>query len=134
MTARVCTVSGSTVTLLPDSGIECFGCMAGECKKRPTLLAAENHSDTDLRPGQLVETVLPLGALVRDGGAALLPPLLGFMGGFFLVRIFSPTAGDAACAAAGVLFLFAGSAAAYVVRRRFPPKTRLAIKRVIGDA
>jgi positive regulator of sigma E activity len=130
MTARVCTVSGNTVTLLPDRGIECFGCMNNDCKKRPTLLSAENRSNTDLQPGQLVETVLPPGALVRDG-AALLPPLLGFLTGFFLVKFFFPQSGEAARAAAGVLFLFAASLAAWFVRRRFPSKTRLEIKRVV---
>ena len=126
-TGRIREIRGSTLIITRESPIACFSCMNAECKAKAITYTAENPAGLSLLPGQLVEPEAAASAL-RQGLAALLPPVLGFIAGYVLTGVLYPTAGEAARAAAGALALFAAAFACYVVRRRFPPKT---IRRVI---
>ncbi|GHV73928.1 hypothetical protein AGMMS49940_12300 [Spirochaetia bacterium] len=124
---RIREIRGDAITIARENSIACFGCMSQECKVKELSYNAENLDGLDLKPGQLVETEAVASA-IKQGLAVLLPPILGFIAGYVLSGVLFPTAGDPACAAAGVLLLFVVAFALYFIRRRFPPKT---IRRVI---
>jgi hypothetical protein len=105
--------------------------MKGDCGKRPAPLIVECRGDPVPAPGRLVETGVSPGALAGETLCGVLIPAAGFIAGFFLARLPFPQAGEGARAAAGVLFLFAGALALYLIRRRFPPKTAPRILRII---
>ncbi|MDR1898947.1 MAG: SoxR reducing system RseC family protein [Treponema sp.] len=124
MTARVVSVSGTRVTLIPAESA-CFGCMRGDCEKKPAPLIIESPGDPVPAPGQLVETGISPGALVREILGSLLLPALAFVAGGFLAGRLFPRADEGARAAAGLLFLFLSALVLYLIRRRFPPKAVL---------
>jgi hypothetical protein len=130
MTARVVSVSGRRVTLVP-AGDLCFGCVKGNCGKRPAPLIIECRGGPVPVPGQLVETGLSPGALIGETLYSVLIPAAGFIAGFFLARLLFPHAGEGARAAAGVLFLFPGGLILYLIRRRFPPGSPLRTIRIV---
>ena len=130
MIARVVSVSGMRVTLVP-AGDACFGCVKGDCGKRPAPLVAECPGGPVPAPGRLVETCVSPGALAWETLYSILLPAAVFIAGGFLAGRIFPHAGEAARTAAGVLFLFSGGLVLYLFRRRFPPKTAPRILRVI---
>jgi sigma-E factor negative regulatory protein RseC len=80
----------------------------------------------------LVEIENSGASLLSQTLAALLPPLLGFAAGFWLVGLFHPETGEPARAALGVLCMFAAAGAVYLVRRR-GPKIISRIRRVFPE-
>jgi sigma-E factor negative regulatory protein RseC len=126
-TGKIKAIQGTTLTIARESDVACFGCMDKECKARAYSYNAENTAGLSLRPGQLVETETAASPL-KQGLAALLPPLLGFIAGYAATGIVFPGAGEPLRAAAGVLLLFAVAGALYVVRLHRPPRI---IRRVI---
>jgi sigma-E factor negative regulatory protein RseC len=133
MTARVHAVSGGVITIEPGENTGCFGCMNQDCKNRLSLFTAENPQNLPLAPGQLVEAANSPALLLRQGLLALLPPLIGFIAGFFLTGLFFPVAGEGAKAAGGAFLLFAAGAGCYLLQRRSPPgQTVYRITRIIG--
>jgi hypothetical protein len=129
MIARVVSVSERRVTLVPVKDA-CFGCMEGDCKKRPAPLVVECRGPVPA-PGRLVETGVSPGALAGETLCGVLPPAAGFAAGYFLARFLFPHAGEGARTALGALCLFSGGLLLYLIRRRFPPKTAPRIIRVI---
>ena len=121
MTGRVRSVSGKTVTIKPERPA-CFGCLNQECTEGFAPVTAENVNSLDLAPGQLVETGFSPRALLCQGAAALIPPLLGFIAGFVFTGILFPKSGDALRAACGALLLFAAAFGFYFFRKRFPSR------------
>jgi positive regulator of sigma E activity len=106
--------------------------MEGECK-RIAPVKVEKTRNTELEPGQLVETGVGRKALFIQALEALLPPLLGFAGGYLAMALLLPSLGEASRAATGALFLFAGAAGFYAFRKRFPPKTLPRIVRILAS-
>jgi sigma-E factor negative regulatory protein RseC len=92
-----------------------------------------NRDGLDLVHGQRVETGSAPRSLFAQGAAALIPPLLGFIAGFFLSGKIFPLSGEGLRAACGVLLLFAAAFGFYFFRRRFPPKDLPRILRVLPD-
>jgi sigma-E factor negative regulatory protein RseC len=121
MTGKVRSVSGKMVVIDPERPAGCFGCMYQECKSLAPV-TAENRDGLDLFPGLLVETFSSPQALFRQGAAALIPPLLGFIAGFFLAGIIFPQSADGLRAACGVFLLFAAALGFYFFQRRFPAR------------
>jgi hypothetical protein len=91
---------------------------------------AEKRGNTELAPGQLVETGAGKALFIQALGA-LLPPVLGFTGGYLATALFLPSLGEASRAATGALLLFAAAAGFYLFRGRFPPKTLPRIVRIL---
>jgi positive regulator of sigma E activity len=114
-----------------EENAACFGCMKGDCKKRRPLVTAENPQNLPLVPGQLVEAVNSPAALLSQALFTLLPLLVGFFAGFFLIKLIFPAAGEAARAAGGTVLLFAGGFGFYLFRRGKPEQTVYQIKGVI---
>jgi sigma-E factor negative regulatory protein RseC len=131
MTGKVRSVSGKMVVIDPERPAGCFGCLSQECAEGFAPVTVENSAGLDLVPGQLVETGSGPRVLLRQGAAALIPPLLGFIAGFFLAGIIFPQSADALRAACGVLLLFAAALGFYFFRRRFPPKNIPRILQII---
>jgi sigma-E factor negative regulatory protein RseC len=129
---RIREITGNTLTLARESTISCFGCMDQKCKEKQQLYQVKKPAALDLKPGQLVETELNASP-VKQGVTVLLPPILGFIAGFFLTGVLFPATGDPPRAAAGVLFLFAAAFVCYFIRRHFPPKTIRRVVRVISE-
>jgi positive regulator of sigma E activity len=129
-TGKIREINGKTVVIKPDLLAACFGCMKEECKACGSI-TAENPLSLSLRAGQTVEVSAPAASVFRQALAALVPPALGFAGGFFLTRIFFPSADEGAAAGMGVIFLFAAAFIVYVVRKRYPPDKVFTITRII---
>jgi len=134
-TGKIREIYGKTVIIKPDSLDACFGCMKEECRSCGSSntggIIAENPLSLSLKAGQTVEVSAPAASVFRQALAALVPPALGFAGGFFLTRLFLPKAGEGACAAAGVIFLFAVAFIVYAVRKRKPLDKAYTVTRII---
>jgi positive regulator of sigma E activity len=132
MIGRIHAAAGGKILVVPAEKTACFGCLK-DCGKRGVVVV-ENQDALPLKPGQMVETGHSPRSLLFQGLAALLPLVLGFTAGFFLTHRLFPSAGEGARAAGGVFLLFAGGAAALLIRRRYPAKETSRIKRIItGD-
>jgi len=129
-TGKVREINGKIIVIKPDSLTACFGCMKEECKACGSI-SAENPLSLSLRAGQTVEVSAPAVSVFRQALAALVPPALGFAGGFFLTRLFLPSAGEGACATAGVVFLFVAAFIVYRARKRHPPGKAYTVTRII---
>jgi sigma-E factor negative regulatory protein RseC len=105
--------------------------MKRECAGGFAPVSAENRDGLDLAKGQRVETGSSPRSLLAQGAAALAPPLLGFIAGFFLARMLFPRSGEGFRAACGALLLFAAALGFYFFRRRFPPKNLPRVLRVL---
>ncbi|MDR3170002.1 MAG: hypothetical protein LBU17_00070 [Treponema sp.] len=90
-----------------EAATGCFGCINQECKA--AHLSGENEEKL---VGQGAKP-----ALLQEALIALLPPILGFIGGFIGMGIISPGSGDPSRAASGVVALFAAAFITYWVRR-----------------
>jgi positive regulator of sigma E activity len=123
-------VAGNLVTIEPERPFQCFGCMQGECR-RIAPVKAEKTQNAELAPGQFVETGVGRKALFIQAFGALLPPVLGFAGGYLATALLLPSLGEASRAAVGAFLLFAGAAGFYLFRRHFPPKTFPRIVRIL---
>jgi len=133
-TGKVREINGKTVSIKldtgkPDLGGICFGCIKEECG--PCGIIAENPLSLSLKTGQTVEVSAPGTSIFRQAMAALIPPALGFTAGFFLTRLFLPKASEAACAFAGVIFLFAAAFIVYAVSKRKPLDKAFTVTRII---
>jgi len=142
-TGRVREINGKTVIIKPDLGGICFGCIKEECGACGGINAvgiyagciiAENQLSLTLKTGQTVEVSAPGASIFRQAMAALIPPALGFTAGFFLTRLILPKAGEGACAAAGVIFLFAVAFIVYTVRKRKPPDKVYTITKILKES
>jgi sigma-E factor negative regulatory protein RseC len=106
--------------------------MHQECKTRARFFTAKNSLQFPLAIGQVVQIETPKGMLVEQALAALLPPLLGFMGGFMLSGLLVPASGDPARAAGGVLGLFIAAYLTYLIRKKYPAKTTLHVVGIVS--
>jgi hypothetical protein len=116
-TEKIFETNGTAANTGPDLNVACSGCIKkkyGACGG----IAAENPLSITLEAGQTVKANAPGTSIFRQALAALLPPALGFTGGFFLTRFLIPEAGEAACAATGVIFLFASAFIVYSAKKR----------------
>jgi sigma-E factor negative regulatory protein RseC len=107
--------------------------MNNECKTRqggnlppgatgevPLWITAANPLGLPLKPGQRVETETALSSTAIQAISTLLPPILGFIAGFFLTALAFPGSGDSARSAGGAFFMFLFSLAFYFYRRKHP--------------
>jgi sigma-E factor negative regulatory protein RseC len=129
-TGRIRDISGDTVTLIEEKSEACFGCMNRECGRPPQTFRAGNPRRLSLSPGQTVEAEIPPSSLVREALLSLLPPILGFMAAYALTGLLFST-GEAV---GGVAGLFGTAFLLYRLRRRFPPRARCRILRVVDGA
>jgi positive regulator of sigma E activity len=128
MRGLVSSVEGRRV-LIAFRQDSCAGCPGTGCGRRSRLVAAENRENLPLKPGQLVETAQETGAALRQGILALIPPAAGFAAGFVLAGLVSPEEG--ARAAGGVLLMAVGAAVCCLLRRRFPPREKTFVSRIL---
>ncbi|GHV92479.1 hypothetical protein AGMMS50268_29820 [Spirochaetia bacterium] len=133
MIGKVRSASGNMVIVEPERPSGCFGCMHQECAKGFAPITAENRDGLDLAPGRLVETGAAPRTLFAQGAAALAPPLLGFLAGFFSAGAIFPQSGDGLRAACGAILLFTAALGFYFFRKRFPPKDFPRILRVLPE-
>lgn len=84
-----------------DREAGCFGCINQECK---AAHLSGGNEEGGAKP-----------ALLQEALIALLPPILGFIGGFMGMGIISPGSGDPSRAASGVVALFAAAFITYWV-------------------
>ncbi|GHT94091.1 hypothetical protein FACS1894141_0090 [Spirochaetia bacterium] len=124
-------IAGDRVTLGRGAMDACFGCMNQDCRSRGDVFTALNRDGLPLTVGQHVEIESPRRSTIIQGLIAFLPPLLGFIGGYFLTGRWVPQAGDPAKAAGGAIALFAAAGIVYLVRKRFPSQAIPRIVRVI---
>jgi len=129
-TGKIREINGKTVVIKPDSLSACFGCMKKECRACGSI-TAENPLSLSLEAGQTVEVNAPMASVFRQALSALVPPALGFAGGFFLTRLFLPESGEGAAAGMGVLFLFASAFIVYAIRKRKSPDNAYTVTRII---
>ncbi|MDR1955585.1 MAG: SoxR reducing system RseC family protein [Treponema sp.] len=130
MTGRIHAIAGTTVTI--HQGATCFGCMRPECNPQARLFTAHNSRRLPLKIGQMVEIEAAQVMLIGQALAALLPPALGFLGGFMLTGLLAPGAGDPARAAGGALGLFALAYLTYHIRKGCPTETTFHVARVLA--
>ena len=117
-TGRIREIRGNLVIVSPDKSAACFGCMNMECKAGG-LITAENPLALPLEAGLMVEVKAPPPfILFRQALAAFLPPILGFLAGLTLTRLFFPGAGEAAAISAGFFLLFAAAFVVFKIRRK----------------
>ena len=127
-------IRDNIVIVAPDRSDSCFGCMKLECKANGGILRAENPKGLALEPGQTVELKTPDTSFLGQSIAALLPPVIGFIIGFFLTRIFFPETGEGAAAFTGVILLFATAFLVYRLRKKFPAKEYLRyVERILDN-
>ncbi|MDR3343382.1 MAG: hypothetical protein LBT14_11470 [Treponema sp.] len=106
----------TTKTGNPAESMDCFGCMHQECTASRRLMQEEPQGNLSITPGQATETAWPLTVLVREALVALLPLIVGFIGGFMGAGIIFPGSGDPSRAAGGVVTLVAAAFITYRVR------------------
>ena len=117
-----------------DNPEACFGCMNTWCKAGQSRILAANPLKLSLEPGQAVEIeIAPSSALIQ-AVSALLPPLLGFIAGFFLTALIFPGSGDPARSAGGAALMFLSALGLYGYRRKNPVKTMPGIVRILPKA
>ena len=117
-----------------DSPEACFGCMNTGCKAGQGRILAANPLKLPLEPGQVVEVeTLPSPAIIQ-AVSALLPPLLGFIAGFFLTALIFPGSGDPARSAGGAVLMFLTAAGLYAYRRKTPVTNTPRIVKILPKA
>ena len=131
---RVITVNGRLVTIRqdksPDKG-DCFGCMNHTCRRAGGFIQAINSRGLPLETGQHVETEIRAVSLFVQSLQALLPPVLGFIAGFYLWRLMFPASGEGGQTFAGAILMLAAGLGFYLFRRRFPVKMLPVISAVL---
>ena len=118
-------IRGKTIIVAPEISDSCFGCMKMECKANGGILFAENIMDLHLEIGQTVELKRQKSPILGQSVLALLPPAIGFIGSFILIRLLFPEAKDATAAFIGVIMLFLFAFFIYRIRKKIPVKTSL---------
>jgi positive regulator of sigma E activity len=131
MIGTVYAITGNNITISPEAGASCFGCMHQTCQANQQLVTAKNPLSFALSIGQRVEIEASKAVLASQSLTALLPLVLGFIGGFLLVGILFPGAGESAQAVGGVFALFAAAGITYNICKRFPSKTCPHVVRVL---
>ena len=127
---RVRDIRGKIIHLTLQTSDACFGCMKTECKG--SVLRAENKKGLQLEVGQTVELKSPETPILGQAAAAVLPPVLGFITGFFLTTFLFPEAGEAAAPFTGIILLFASAFIVYRLRKKHPIKEYLpSVERII---
>ena len=129
-TGRIKEIKENIVIVKADKNAACFGCMNAECKSGSGFIKAENKKALPLEPGQIVELNAPGAGIARQALAAFMPPALGFILGYFVIRLLFPKAGEGAAAFAGVIFLFAAGFVVYLVRKKHPAKVEYTVTKV----
>ncbi|MCL2006643.1 MAG: SoxR reducing system RseC family protein [Treponema sp.] len=130
---KVLKIEGKHVLIAPDSGEHCFGCMEIECKSRISSIDAKNSKALPLEPGQTVELKFIKNALLKQAATTLLPPIPGFLIGFFLAYLSLPNASQAAHVFSGIIFFFASAFIVYRIKKKHPAEENpLYIERVIN--
>jgi sigma-E factor negative regulatory protein RseC len=114
---RIRDIQEKTVTVTPDIGAACFGCMNRECRSRGGI-SAENSNAFPLQKGQMVEITAPRMPVLMQTLTTLLPPVLGFITGYISAALCFPLAGEAVHAGAGVILLFAAAFIVYTIKKR----------------
>jgi sigma-E factor negative regulatory protein RseC len=94
----------------------CFGCMNSKCKAR-------QGSKTETTPSSMAIQAI----------SALLPPILGFIAGFFLTALAFPGSGDPARSAGGALLMILSALAVYLYRRKNPVNTSPKVVQIWRD-
>lgn len=120
MIGKVYDIHEDTLTISLGEQFDCFGCMHQECKDRQQLVTAKNPLGLPLSIGQTVEIETPKALLLIQALQVLLPPLLGFIGGFLFTGILFPLSGDPPKALGGLIGLFLAATLTYGIRKRFP--------------
>ena len=88
--ALVREIKDDLVTLELGGDEACYGCMKRDCRKKTSLVQAENRNGLPLSPGQTVTAVFPLRSVLIQSSEAIFPPVLGFFAGYLI-----PAAGGA---------------------------------------
>jgi sigma-E factor negative regulatory protein RseC len=88
--ALVREIKDDLVTLELAGDEACCGCTKRDCRKRTSLVQAENRGRLPLSPGQIVTAAFPLHSALIQSLGAILPPVLGFFAGYLI-----PAAGGA---------------------------------------
>ena len=109
-------IRGRSLTIVPEKSDSCFGCMNMECKADKEFLA-ENTLELPLEIGQRVEARAQSLPLLAQALAALLPPGLAFVSGYFITRFLFSGAGEGAFAFGGLILLFASAFTVYKLRK-----------------
>ena len=115
-------IKGDLIIILPDISAVCFGCMEAECKSKRSFINAINPKALPLAIGQTVEFRAPDVSILGQSVTALLPPVLGFILGFFLTRFLFPNTSEGAAVFMGVIKLFITAFIVYKLRKKFPAK------------
>jgi len=129
---RIREIKGNIVIIAPDKSAACFGCMNLECKSGDGLISAENPGNINLEPGQMVEVEAAGVNLAVQAIAAFLPPLLGLVAGYTLIRFLFPRAGEGAAAFTGMILLFAAAFVVYRIRKKKPGAMEFTVTRIIS--
>lgn len=132
-TALVRDASGPLITVKPNPPAACFGCLQGECHDKAGLILAENPAGFELAAGQVVETEFPGVHAALQALLAVVPPLLGFAGAYFLAGLCLPASGEPLRAACGVAGLFVAGFIRCRFRRRLPAPALPRIVRILGE-
>lgn len=101
----------------------CFGCMSQECKSNNRIYQAENRSRLDLSAGDYVEIENKVQNSILQACSVLMPPLLGFIGVFMLVKHLVPGSDESMQAAFGSLASILSFFIVYWVRKLLPSRT-----------
>jgi len=117
-TGKIREIRGSLAVVDVDKGPACISCTNVECKTKGRAITAENVLALPLKKGQKVQIGVSGAGLFRQSFSALLPPILGFMGGYLFTRIVFPAAGEKTAAFVGALLLFAVSVVFYRIKKR----------------
>jgi sigma-E factor negative regulatory protein RseC len=106
--------------------------MQQECKRKTRFLKAKNPFQFPLTIGQAVKIETPKSILLGQAFVALLPPVLGFIGGGVLTGFLVPASGEPARAAGGVLGLFMLAYLTYLFRKKHPAETTLQVVEIVS--
>jgi len=119
MTGTVVAISGDIITFSQGIGSEaCFGCMEQKCKGHVRHFIAKNSLGFSLNVGQVVEVEAPKSMLISQSLQVLLPPIIGFFGGFILTGILFTNSGEPARAMGGVVMFLLTGYVIYFMRKR----------------
>lgn len=131
--ARIVEINGEFVTAMPLDIEVCIGCQNNDCKTNGSIFYAINRRKFPIKIGSEVKIAASLKKQVLQAVFAVGLPVLLAVGGFMLVPLIVPGAGEGWQIGAALIFLIVGAVLLFQIRRIFRPDLPEIVAVLQGD-
>lgn len=115
--ARVLSVEGDIVSVVPLDIEACIGCSNSDCKKNGSVFTACNSSNLDVYPGAEVRIMARAKNQAVQGFLSIGLPVLAAAAGYGLVSLLAPASGEGLRIGASLGAMIAVGAAVALLHR-----------------